>query len=108
MRMKLLIIALLLSITASAQYGYDYNDRFRLTQERNYFRQEGWKSLSIGLLAHTGSLICVEYGPLTDPDVKGGFIAFTSVGVLMDLRAFYYFREAKRRNRMLHSISMFQ
>ena len=99
--MKVLTVVLVL-FTTTAFGQYTYQDRFKMELKRQYYIQEGWKSLSIGLLAHGGSFIVLEHGPITQNNVFGGIMIFNLVGFSMDLRAFYYFKEARKIKKKLN------
>lgn len=104
--MKAFLIILLISTTTFAQYTYQ--DRFSIEDERDYFKQEGWKSLTMGLMSHGGGMICLLYGPLSNKDVLSGYIIFNTVGISLDLMAIYNFKEARKRKIIITKTPKFQ
>lgn len=101
---KIFLILTFLVSTAYAQRNYDY---YTLLVERDYFRKEGWMALSIGGLSHGGGIICLQYGPLTNPNVRAGFMIFNGVGLALDFRAYLMFKEARKRTKLMHSTPCF-
>lgn len=100
MRNIILSLILFVAINSIAQNEYET----RLRTQYITLKQEGWMSLSMGMMTHAVGLIPPIYGNMKEPRAYGGFIFCQTIGIGLDILAFRKLYKARKIKLSLNSL----